>query len=199
MENNSYHPYVTERIRRFDGAPIGACYSASFIHSEQERNALLHGSNIITQHYQLADTAELIIIPLTGNSVQSFLRNVDNYSCLQHENVRLAINYATLRQAGNALCALASRFSFWLYDVAPPGTEWKNITDFPFSGIVLSDEFFSENYLKFSFPFLLASLRETQAEVILRTPQLQLPAETYRHLALSGWQSQRDGNPLFAG
>lgn len=199
MENNSYHPYVTERVCRFDGTPIGACYSASLMHCVPERDALLHEGEIITQYYQSADAAGLIMIPLAGNSVMSFLHDVDNYSSLQHENVRLAINYATLRQAGSALRAVASRFSFWLYDLAPPGTEWKNITDFPFSGIVLSDDFFRENYLKFSFPFLLASLRETQAEVILRTPQLQLPAEDYLHLQLSGWQTQRSCHPLLTG
>lgn len=196
MENSSYNPYVTERIRRFDGALTGVCYSAPFMHCEQESPALLNGCNIISLHNQLPDTPELIIIPLAGNILTRFLQAPENYSSLQSESVRLAINYAGLHQQDKALREAAQHFSFWLYDLAPPGTCWKNIASFPFSGIVLTDEFFNDNYLKFSFPFLLGSCREREAEVILRTPQLSLPLAKYEDLQLSGWQEQRTSSVL---
>ncbi|ORM64906.1 hypothetical protein PRCB_25335 [Pantoea rodasii] len=197
MENSSYNPYVTERIRRFDGALTGVCYSAPFMHCEQESTALLNGSNIISLHNQLPDTPELIIIPLAGNSLMRFLQAPENYSSLQMENVRLAINYASLVKGDKALREAAQHFSFWLYDLAPPGTCWQNIASFPFSGIVLTDEFFNDNYLKFSFPFLLGSCREREAEVILRTQQLSLPVAAYSELQLSGWQELRTSSTLF--
>ena len=197
MENSSYNPYFTERIRRFDDATLGICYSAPFMHCEQESTALLNGSNIISLHNQLPDTPELIIIPLAGNMLTRFLTAPENYSNLQTDNVRLAINYAGLLQGDSELRALAEQFSFWLYDLAPPGMNWQNISAFPFSGVVLTEEFFSDNYLKFSFPFLLASCREREAEVILRTPQLTLPLAHYAELNVSGWQQQRTSSLLF--
>jgi len=196
MENSSYHPYVTERIRRFDGTLIGGCYLAPFMYFEQESTALLNGSNIVSYHNQLSDALELIIIPLMGNSLAHFLQAPENYSSLQMKNVRIAINYASLVMYGTALGKTAQHFSFWLYDLAPPGTCWENIASFPFSGIVLTDEFFNDNYLKFSFPFLLGSCREREAEVILRTQQLSLPMEKYGDLQLSGWQEQRTSTRL---
>lgn len=199
MENSSYNPYVTERIHRFDGALAGVCYSAPFMHCEQENTAILNGRNIISLHNQLPDTPELIIIPLTGNNLMRFLQDPEIYSSLQDGNVQLAINYADLVQQDSALRRAAERFSFWLYDLAPPGTCWKNIAAFPFCGIALTNEFFHDNYLKFSFPFLLESCREREVEVILRTPQLTLPAEHYAQLNLSGWQEQRTSSTLFEG
>lgn len=197
MENSSYNPYVTERIRRFDGALAGACYSAPFMHCEQDSTVLLNGSNIISLHNQLPDTPELIIIPLAGNMLTRFLQAPEIYSSLQMENVRLAINYASLLKCDAALREAAQHFSFWLYDLAPPGTCWQNIASFPFSGIVLTEAFFNDNYLKFSFPFLLGSCREREAEVILRMPQLTLPTSTYQGLQLSGWQELRTSSTLF--
>lgn len=199
MENSSYNPYVTERIHRFDGALTGVCYSAPFMHFEQENTAILNGRNIISLHNQLPDTPELIIISLTGNNLVRFLQDPEIYSSLQDGNVQLAINYADLVQQDSALRRAAERFSFWLYDLAPPGTCWKNIASFPFSGIALTEEFFNDNYLKFSFPFLLESCREREVEVILRTQQLTLPAERYAQLNLSGWQEQRTSSTLFEG
>lgn len=199
MENSSYNPYVTERIRRLDGALTGVCYSAPFMHCEQESTASLNGHNIISLHNQLPDTPELIIIPLTGNNLQSFLQSPQIDSSLHAKNVRLAINYADLVQRDSELRQVSERFSFWLYDLAPPGTCWKNIAAFPFSGVVLTEEFFNDNYLKFSFPFLLESFREREAEVILRAPQLMLPAVRYRELNVSGWQEQRTSSTLFEG
>ena len=196
MENSSYHPYVTERIRRFDGTLIGGCYLAPFMYFEQESTALLNGSNIVSNHNQLSDALELIIIPLMGNSLAHFLQAPENYSRLQIKNVRIAINYANLVMYGTALRKAAQHFSFWIYDLAPPGTCWENITSFPFSGIVLTDEFFNDNYLKFSFPFLLGSCREREAEVILRTQQLSLPMAKYEDLQISGWQEQRTSTRL---
>jgi len=199
MENSSYNPYVTERIRRFDGTLTGVCYSAPFMHCEQEGTVLLNGRNIISLHNQLLESPELIIIPLSGNNLLHFLQAPENYFGLQNENVHLAINYADLVQRDSALRQAAERFSFWLYDLATPGTCWQNIASFPFKGIVLTEEFFNDNYLKFSFPFLLASCREREAEVILRTPQLTLPAAQYAQLNLSGWQEQRTSSTLFEG
>ncbi len=197
MENSSYNPYVTERIRRLDGELMGVCYSAPFMHCEQESTALLNGNNIISLHNQLPDTPERIIIPLVGNSLVRFLQAPENYPSLQIENVSLAINYASLVKHDAALRAAAQHHAFWLYDLAPPGTCWQNIASFPFSGIVLNGEFFNDNYLKFSFPFLLGSCREREAEVILRTPHLPLPLSVYQGLQLSGWQEQRTDSPLF--
>ncbi len=199
MENSSYNPYVTERIRRFDGATLGVCYLAPFMHCRQESTALVNGSNIISLHNQLPDTPELIIIPLAGNMLARFLMAPENYSNLQTDNVRLAINYAGLLQGDSELRAVAEQFSFWLYDLAAPGTDWRNISEFPFSGMVLTDEFFHENYHKFTFPFLLESCREREAEVILRTQQLSLPLAQYAELNLSGWQQQRTSSMLFEG
>lgn len=199
MENSSNHSNVTERIRRFDGTPIGACYAAPFMHCPQKSLTKLYGNNTISPYDRLSATPELIILPLTGNILMHFLQMPETYSDLQHENVRLAINYAALRQGGAALREAARHFSFWLYDLAPPGTCWKNIADFPFSGIVLTDDFFNDNYLKFSFPFLLQSCRETEAEVILRTSRLTLSADNYSELHLSGWQEQRTSTVLFEG
>lgn len=197
MKNDAYNPYVTERIRRFDGAIAGICYSAPFMYCEQGNQTLLNDRNIISLHNHLPDTPELIIIPLQGNMLTQFLQATDNYSFLQSDNVRLAINYDALQQAGPELRSRALDFRFWLYDLASPGTRWRNIEDFPFSGIVLTDEFFSENYLKFSFPFMLASFREREAEVILRTSHLALPEESYTQLHISGWQEQRTSSNLF--
>lgn len=199
MENRSYNPYVTERIRRFDGALTGVCYSAPFMHCEQESTTLLNGRNIISLHNQLPNSPELIIIPLTGNNLLRFIQAPESYSSLQNANVHLAINYTDLVQQDSALRKAAERFSFWLYDLAPPGTCWNNIASFPFSGIVLTEEFFNDNYLKFSFSFLLESCREREAEVILRAPQLTLPASRYTELNVSGWQEQRTSSMLFEG
>lgn len=199
MENSSYNPYVTERIYRFNGALTGVCYLTPMMHSENGSMTTLNGRNIISLHNELPDAPELIIIPLTGNNLVRFLQAPDNYSCLQNANVQLAINYADLVQQDSVLRQAAERFSFWLYDLAPPGTCWKNISTFPFRGIVLTDEFFNDNYLKFSFPFLLESCREREAEVILRTQQLTLPAEHYAQLNLSGWQEQRTSRMLLEG
>ncbi|QDY40704.1 hypothetical protein [Candidatus Pantoea soli] len=197
MENSLYPPYVTERIRRFDGSHCGVCYSAHFMHYEEEGNSLVNGRNIISPDNQLPVTDGLIIIPLAEAGLEAFLQGVEHYSEWQKENVRLAINYAVLRRGGAALREAARYFSFWLYDLAPPGMEWKNIVSFPLSGVVLTETFFNDNYLKFSFPFLLSSLREKEAEVILRTPQLLLPAETCTELQLTGWQEQHTGSTLF--
>ena len=197
MKNSTYNPYVTERIHRFDNTLCGVCYSAPFMHCEQDADTLLNGHNIIALHNQLPDTPELIIIPLAGNSLMEFLRAPENYPMLQAAHVRLAIDYAGLLQGGAPLLAVAHHFSFWLCDLAPPGTEWKKIVAFPFSGVVLSGGFFNDNYLKFSFPFLIESLREREADVILRTAQLTLNSEHYQRLQLSGWQQQRTPGTLF--
>jgi hypothetical protein len=199
MENSAYNSYVTERIRRFDGTLAGVCYSAPFMHGEQENTTLLNGCNIISLHNQLPDIPELIIIPLAGNSLLHFLQAPENYSNLKNKPVHLAINYTDLVQWDSVLRQAAECFSFWLYDLAPPGTCWKNIASFPFHGIVLTEAFFNDNYLKFSFPFLLESCREREAEVILRTPQLILPAAHYADLNLSGWQEQRTSSHVFQG
>jgi hypothetical protein len=196
MENSSHYPNVTERIRRFDGALVGTCYLAPLMHCEQGSIALLNGSDIISPQNQLPDTPELIIIPLTGNSLTRFLQTSQDYSSQQKKNLRLAINYAGLLKEEAALREAAQHFSFWLYDLAPPGTCWKNIASFPFSGMVLTEDFFNDNYLKFSFPFLLESCREREAEVILRTRQLSLPIAKYEDLQLSGWQEQRTSTIL---
>jgi len=199
MENSLISPYVTERICRFDGSSIGVCHLAPFMLSAQRDNHLVSGSHIISLQDQLPETTELIVVPLTGNILKHVLQCVENYLPLQSGKVRLAINYASLQQLDTALRDAAQRFSFWIYDIAPPGMEWKNMASFPFDGIVLTDEFFSDNYLKFSFPFLLASLREREAEIILRTPQLMLPEQRYTELQLTGWQKQRTGSQLFEG
>lgn len=197
MENSSYNPYVTERIRRFDGRITGACYSSPFVSCGQNSHASLNDRNIVSLHNQFFDETALIITPLQGNRLTDFLQVPDNYSCLQSDNVRLAINYAALQQNGPALKSLAQDFSFWLYDLASPGTQWRNIETFPLSGIVLTHDFFNENYLKFSFPFLLSSFREREAEVILRTPALTLTDECYARLHITGWQEQRTSSDLF--
>ncbi|ORM69680.1 hypothetical protein HA48_19030 [Pantoea wallisii] len=199
MENSLISPYVTERIRRFDGTLIGVCHSAPFMLSAQRDNRCVNDSDIISLQDQLPKPADLIVVPVTGNTLTHVLQCIENYSVLQKENVRLAINYASLQQGGTVLRDAAQHFSFWLYDIAPPGMEWKNMADFPFDGIVLTDEFFSDNYLKFSFPFLLASLREREAEIILRTPQLALPEHSYSDLQLTGWQQQRTSSQLLEG
>lgn len=196
MENSSHYPYVTERIRRFDGALVGTCYLAPLIDGEQGGTTLLNGTNIITSQNQLPDTPELIIIPLAGNSLTRFLRTASDYSSQSKSNLRLAINYAGLQKEEAALREAAQHFSFWLCDLAPPGTSWKNIASFPFSGMVLTEDFFDDNYLKFSFPFLLESCREREAEVILRTRQLSLPMAKYEDLQLSGWQEQQTSTNL---
>lgn len=196
MENSSYNPYVTERIRRFDGRITGVCYSSPFINCGRNGHTSLNYRNIVSLHNQFFDETALIITPLQGNRLTDFLQAPDNYSCLRSDNVRLAINYAALHQAGPALTSLAADFHFWLYDLAPPGTQWRNIETFPLSGIVLTSDFFNENYLKFSFPFLLSAFREREAEVILRTPALTLTDECYARLHISGWQEQRTSSDL---
>ncbi len=197
MKNSTYNPYVTERIHRFDNTLYGVCYSAPFMYCKQEAENLLNGNNIIALHNQLPDAPELIVIPLAGNILTMFIQSPENYPMLQADNVRLAIDYQGLLQGGAPLLALAKHFLFWLCDVASPGTEWKKITAFPFSGVVLSEQFFNDNYQKFSFPFLMESLKEREADVILRTSQLSLSSDRYQQLQLNGWQQQRASGSIF--
>lgn len=199
MENSSYPLYVTEHIRRFDNTPFGVCYPASVMHCDHPSPALLNEIDMIAQKNYPPEKAEIHVIPLAEYTLSTFLDTPNIYSSLQRKNVRLAINYAGMCKGGETLRALANDFSFWLYDLAAPGTNWQNISAFPFSGVVLDEAFFNDNYHKFSFPFLMETWQEREAEVILRTAALMFDPSRYAQLHLTGWQEQRASGAFFAG
>ncbi|SUB18854.1 Uncharacterised protein [Pantoea agglomerans] len=78
----------------------------------------------------------------------------------KNARVRIGINYSSLAAHSTSLLELTKKFDFWLYDFAPPGADWRLLESFPFSGIVLTESFFNDNYEKFTFPFFMATFRE---------------------------------------
>ena len=198
MKNYSYNPCVTEPIRSFDGAVYGVCCLTPLMQQRQEPGTTLNLYQLVAGDNQSIDETTLIIIPLRGAELQQLIMAPERYSYLQGATVRLAINYALLHANFSALQDLTSQFRFWLYDFAPPGVNWSVIEAFPFCGIAFNEDFFNDNYQKFSFPYFLESFHEKKADLILRTAVPQLPAERYAALYINGWQQQRNNHPLFA-
>ena len=132
-----------------------------------------------------------MIIPVAVKQLKQIIAAPNQYLFWQHSRVRLAINYDALKECRLALPEITNVFRFWLLDFAPPGADWRLIESFPFSGIVLSEDFFNANYQKFTFPFLLSSFAEREIKVIVRSAQPAPPAEVMTALNISGWQQQQ--------
>lgn len=197
MKNHSYNPSITEPIRRFDGSIYGVCRLTPLMLPRQENSTTLNLHQLVSTPNQPINETTLIIIPLQGTELQQLIMAPDRYSYLQAPSVRLAINYAHLLANFSALQKIASQFRFWLYDFAPPGANWSAIEAFPLCGIAFNEDFFNENYQKFTFPYFLESLQQRNLDLILRTGALQLPVEHYTSLYLTGWQQQHSPQPLF--
>ncbi|MCZ4059499.1 hypothetical protein O3W44_10980 [Pantoea sp. LMR881] len=196
MKNTLYNPYVTEAIHHVNRNVAGICYSVPYISLDSGNSNILNTCNIISLHNQLATEAALMIIPFDEMRLQGLLKVPDAYAHLQNPRVRLGINYLSLKAHSMALLELTKKFSFWLYDFAPPGADWRLLKNFPFSGIVLSESFFNENYQKFTFPFFMEPFRERGAEVIVRSHEPTLSPEQFATLNISGWQHQRSAGEL---
>lgn len=199
MENSLYNPYVTEQIHHVNSNVAGICYSVPYLHSTrstQDNPNIFNTRNIISLHNQLANEATLMIIPFEEIRLQGMIKVPQAYSHLKNSRVRLGINYSSLKAHYAALLELSNDFSFWLYDFAPPGADWRVMDSFPLSGIVLNESFFNENYQKFTFPFFMASFRERDAEVIVRSHEPRLSADQLAALNMSGWQQQRSEGEL---
>lgn len=197
MKKHSCNTYVTEPIRRFDGAAYGVCCPLLLMQQRQENSTTLNLHQWVSVPAQPINEASLIIIPLQKNELQQLLMAPDRYSYLQAPAVRLAINYAQLNAHFSDLQNLTSQFRFWLYEFAPPGADWSAIEAFPFCGIAFNENFFNDNYQKFSFPYLLESLHQRKVDLILRTTAPQLPVECYAALCIRGWQQQHNNHNLF--
>ncbi|MEZ3500040.1 hypothetical protein HP564_10925 [Pantoea sp. KPR_PJ] len=129
-----------------------------------------------------------MIIPLQRQQIKQIIAAPDQYPFWQRSQVRLAINYEIFKECRHALAELTNRFSFWLDDFAPPGADWRLIDAFPFTGIVLNEDFFKANYQKFTFPFLLSSFAEKEIKVIVRSRQPAPPGDVMKALNIAGWQ-----------
>ncbi|WP_312242972.1 hypothetical protein [Pantoea sp.] len=196
MKNHSYNPHVTELIRSFDGIVYGICCRTPLMQHLQENRASLNLHQRVSTPEQPINETMLIIIPLQEAELHQLILAPEQYSWLQAPSVRLAINYALLQANFSALQDIASRFRFWLYDFAPPGANWSDIEAFPFYGIAFNEDFFNDNYQKFTFPYLLESFAQRNVDLILRTAAPQLSEACYKSLFIKGWQ-QRSLHSLF--
>ncbi|CAK6497274.1 hypothetical protein PANNVG_03239 [Pantoea sp. Nvir] len=194
MENSLYNPDVTENILGPAGTLLGFCYSKPYLLDDAEE--INNNGDIVTWKNQCPHEAALMIIPVALKQLKQIIAAPDQYFCWQHPRVRLAINYEALKACRLALPEITNVFQFWLLDFAPPGADWRLIDSFPFSGIVLSEDFFNTNYQKFTFPFLLSSFAEREIKVIVRSPQPVPPDEVMKTLNISGWQQQRRAGSL---
>ncbi|WP_312760351.1 hypothetical protein [Pantoea brenneri] len=198
MKNSLYNPYVTEPIHHVERHVAGICYSVPYLQPNQDSSNILNSHNIISLHNHIATEAALMVIPVGDIRLQGMIAVPDAYLHLQDARVRVGINYRSLVTHGAALLELAKKFSFWLYDFAPPGADWRLMESFPFSGIVLSESFFNDNYQKFTFPYFMAAFREKGAEVIVRSESPCLTAEQFAEINISGWQQQRSDGELIS-
>lgn len=196
MENSLYNTCVTESVHHVNSNAFGICYRVPYLHPSQENSNIVNTCNIISLHNKLATEAELMIIPFEEIRLQGMITAPDAYSHLQNHRVRIGISYTSLKTHSAALIKLKDKFFFWLYDFAPPGADWRVVDAFPLSGIVLSENFFNDNYQKFTFPFFMAPFREKGAEVIVRSHEARLTAEQFAALNISGWQQQRSEGQL---
>jgi len=198
MKNSLYNPYVTEPIHHVERHVAGICYSVPYLQHHQDSSNILNSHNIISLHNQIATEAALMVIPVEDIRLQGMIAVPDAYLHLQDARVRVGINYPSLVRHGAALLELAEKFSFWLYDFAPPGADWRLMESFPFSGIVLSEPFFNDNYQKFTFPYFMAPFRAKGAEVIVRSQSPCLTTEQFAEINISGWQQQRSDGELIS-
>lgn len=189
MENSLYNPYVTENIYSPSGTLLGFYYSKPYLRDDVEE--INNNADIIAWINYYANEAALMIIPLNLQQVKQIIAAPEQYSFWQEAHVRLAINYAVFKECRLALLEITNVFSFWLLDFAPPGADWQLIEAFPFSGIMLNEDFFNTNYQKFTFPFLLSSFAERDIKVIVRSTQPAPPAGVMTALNISGWQQCR--------
>jgi len=189
MENSLYNPYVTEKIFDPAGTLLGFCYSKPYLLDDADETN--NNDDIVSWKNHCANEAALMIIPIAVKQLKQIIAAPEQYLCWRHARVRLAINYDALKECQLALPAITDIFQFWMLDFAPPGADWRLIESFPFSGIVLSEDFFNANYQKFTFPFLLSSFAEREIKVIVRSSQPTPPAEVMKALNISGWQQQR--------
>lgn len=196
MENSLYNPYVTENILSPAGTLLGFCYSKPYLLDDAEETN--NNDDIVAWKNHCANEAALMIIPVARKQLKQIIAAPDQYLCWQHSRVRLAINYDALKECRLALSEITNVFQFWMLDFAPPGADWRLIESFPFSGIVLSEDFFNANYQKFTFPFLLSSFAEREIKVIVRSAQPAPPAEVMKALNISGWQQQRRAGSLIS-
>ncbi|MDQ1212623.1 hypothetical protein [Pantoea anthophila] len=198
MKNSLYNPYVTEPIHHVTRNVTGICYSVPYLQQNQDSRNILNTNNIISLHNQIATEAALMIIPVEDFRLQGMIAVPDAYSHLQNGRIRIGINYTSLAAHHASLLELTEKFDFWLYDFAPPGADWRLLESFPFSGIVLTEAFFNDNYEKFTFPFFMATFREKGAEVIVRSHTPPLSAEQFAEINISGWQQQRSDGDLIS-
>ena len=199
MKNSLYNPYVTEPIHHVKRNVTGICYSVPYLEQNQDRGNILNTNNIVSLHNKIASEEALMIVPVGDIRLQEMIAIPDAYAHLQNERVRIGINYSSLAANSASLLELTTKFDFGLYDFAPPGADWRLLESFPFSGIVLTESFFSDNYEKFTFPFFMATFREKGAEVIVRCHTPPLTAEQFTEINISGWQQQRSDGDLISG
>lgn len=198
MKNSLYNPYVTEPIHHVERQVAGICYSVPYLQHTQDSSNILNTHNVISLHNHIATEAALMIIPVEDIRLQGMIALPEAYMHLQDPRVRVGINYRSLVAHGASLLELTEKFNFWLYDFAPPGADWRLLESFPFSGIVLSEPFFKDNYQKFTFPYFMASFRAKGAEVIVRSQSPGLTAEQFAEINISGWQQQRSDGELIS-
>ncbi|MGD9426778.1 hypothetical protein ACLHDD_17045 [Pantoea sp. NSTU24] len=198
MRNSLYNPYVTEPIHHVKRNVTGICYSVPYLQHNQDSRNILNTSNIISLHNQIATEAALMIIPVDDFRLRGIIAVPDAWSHLQNPRVRIGINYSSLVAHSASLLELTDEFDFWLYDFAPPGADWRLLESFPFSGIVLTEAFFKDNYEKFTFPFFMATFRDKGADVIVRSQTPPLTAEQFTEINISGWQQQRSDGDLIS-
>lgn len=198
MKNSLYNPYVTEPIHHVERNVTGICYSVPYLQQNQDSGIILNTNNIISLHNQIATEAALMIVPVEDIRLRGMIAIPDAYTHLQNERIRIGINYSSLAAHSASLLELTKKFDFWLYDFAPPGADWRLLESFPFSGIVLTESFFNDNYEKFTFPFFMATFREKGAEVIVRSHTPPLTAEQFAEINISGWQQQRSDGDLIS-
>lgn len=191
MKNSLYNPYITEPIHHVTSQVAGICYHLPNADFARPEKMILNDDNIISLHNHLATEAALMIIPLCDRQLKEWMNQPARYLPLQDSRVRIGINYHSLLLYRERLLELINTYAFWLFDFAPPGAEWHLVESFPFSAIVLSETFFNDNYRKFSFPFLIESLREKGAEIFVRGYDPTLSAEQLSAVNISGWQLQR--------
>ena len=194
MENSLYNPYVTENILRPAGTLLGFCYSKPYLLDDVEE--INNNADIVTWANHSANEAALMIIPASLKQLKQIIAAPDQFPFWQDRHIRLAISYDAFKECRLALAEITNVFRFWLLDFAPPGADWQLIASFPFSGVVLSEDFFNDNYQKFTFPFLLSSFAERGVKVIVRSAKPIPSAEVMTALNITGWQQQRRAGSL---
>lgn len=180
---------ITETITPFENILPGKCYPGYLegCHCVSEAITITH--ELISFNNKQLNTTSAITLPMTRHSLQ-WLNEIADEIAQASLPVNFAINYHQLNEERNRLHKLALTHSLWLYDFAEPGTDWDAVKNVPFAGVVINHPFFTDNYRKFSFPYLLQHFREQQAEVIIRCRELPLNVEECAALNLTGWQCQ---------